>query len=377
MKLRLVRLRLADFRNFTSESVQLGPGVNIFFGPNGAGKTNLLEAVTVLARGRSHRAARDREVVRWGAAAYRAAAELDADGSPRLVEVAFTGERRAWVNGNLVPYPADPGGMPPVVMFTPDDLYLVRGGPVARRRYLDVALAQLSPAYRHHWLRHRGALIQRNALLRRATGGRGAGRSHIDALDAFDDQVARAGAELLARRAAAVARLARHAAAAHAALAGGERLALRYRPGVPGFDPERDPGLDAAQRALAAGLREGRAADLRHGITGCGPQRDEIAIAIGDREARLYASQGQQRTAALALRLAELALVREERDEPPVLLLDDVMSELDETRRKALAELLGGGLQTLITAAHAGDVVGAAGPEAAWFEVREGKVSLR
>ena len=376
MKLRLVRLRLADFRNFTSESVGLGPGVNIFFGPNGAGKTNLLEAVTVLARGRSHRAARDREAVRWGATAYRVAAELDADGTPRLVEVAFTGERRAWVNGNVVPYPADPGGMPPVVMFTPDDLYLVRGGPVARRRYLDVALAQLSPAYRHHWLRHRGALIQRNALLRRAGGGRGAGRAHIDALDAFDDQVARAGAELLSRRAAAVARLARHAAAAHAALAVGERLTLRYRPGVPGLDPERDAGVDAAYRALAAGLREGRATDLRHGITGCGPQRDEIAIAVGGREARLYASQGQQRTAALALRLAELALLREERDEPPVLLLDDVMSELDETRRKALAELLGGGLQTLITAAHAGDVVGAAGPEAVWFEVREGKVSL-
>lgn len=372
MKLRLVRLTLADFRNFASETLAVGPGVNIFCGPNGAGKTNLLEAVTVLARGRSHRGARDREMARWGAGAYRAAAELDADGVPRLVEVAFNGERRAWVNGNPVSYPADPGGMPPVVVFTPDDLYLVRGGPAARRRYLDVALAQLSPAYRHFWLRHRNALAQRNALLRRAAGGGAAVE-----LDAFDEELARAGAELMSRRAAAVARLAGQAAAAHGALAGGQPLTLRYVPGLAGFRPESEVGVGDAYRALLDGLRGGRAADLRFGITGCGPQRDEVAIAVAGRDARLYASQGQQRTAALALRMAELALVREEREEPPLLLLDDVMSELDQGRRRALAGLLGEELQTLITAAHESDVAGAAGPATAWFEVREGKVLPR
>jgi len=385
----LTRLALIDFRSYGELSLELGPGVSTFSGPNGEGKTNLVEAIGYLATLGSHRVATDAPLVRRGAdAAVLRAAVTGAQGST-LVEIEINPGRanRVRLNRAPMPRPRDILGALRTVLFAPEDLALVKGDPGERRRFLDELLVATAPRYAGLRADYERVLRQRTALLKSAGSKghlRGAARESMTAtLDAWDAQLAQAGAPLLAGRMRLVAALRPHVTAAYEAVSGGpvsgrpgESSGMSYRASVLNTDGLDDagsadtdvPGLQTAMLKALAGVR---ASELDRGVC-LGPHRDELELFIGELPARGYASHGESWSLALALRLASFALLKQGREDP-VLILDDVFAELDTGRRDRLAALVADAEQVLITAAVPADV-----PETlagARFTVRAGVVT--
>jgi DNA replication and repair protein RecF len=373
----LTRLALTDFRSYAELSIELSPGVTTFSGPNGEGKTNLVEAIGYLATLGSHRVATDAPLVRRGAdRAVLRAAVTGAQGDA-LVEIELNPGRanRVRLNRAPMPRPRDILGALSTVLFAPEDLALVKGDPGERRRFLDELLVATAPRYAGLRADYERVLRQRTALLKSAGAKghlRGAARESMTAtLDAWDAQLARAGAPLLAGRIRLVAALRPHVIAAYEAVSGGrsgESSGMSYRASVlnndgldgaggagSGADRGQDadvPGLETAMLKALAGVRP---SELDRGVCLVGPHRDELELFVGGLPARGYASHGESWSLALALRLASFALLREGREDP-VLILDDVFAELDEGRRDRLAALVADGEQVLITAAVPADV---------------------
>jgi DNA replication and repair protein RecF len=325
-------------RSLSGVRIELGEGIVSLIAPNGAGKTNLLEALYFALTGRSFRTSDRRELIPFGDQLARAeAAVRDEDGVEHrfLASISRAEGRRHLLDGN----PAEPAELarhrPPVAVFSPDRLALVKGPPAERRAHLDRYLAARWPSRAGLRQRYGQALAQRNALLARLAGGHSAGD-----LDIWDAALAEAGEALISARAEAVAELAPFFAEAadDLGLAGGG--SIEYAPRASGSTAE-----------LRAGLAERRDADLRLGRTSWGPHLDELKIAAGDRSLRRYGSQGQQRAALLSLLFAEREALLAAHRVAPLLLLDDVMSELDPPRRDRLVKRLVRGGQTLITAA--------------------------
>ncbi len=386
----LRQLQLVHFRNYERQELRLAPGAVLFLGENAQGKTNLLEAVFLLAAGRSERASSDADYIGWSArgepqpfariaaTAVRASGDVTVEltvagrepygphGGPRG---ALAASKRYKLNG--VPKRAsDVVGAITAVLFTTDDMELVKGAPAGRRRYLDVMLSQVDRAYLRALQRYTKVVTQRNALLRRIQDG----AARADELAYWDEQLAGDGALLLVARAQAVAGLAGHAAEAHARLSDGrERLGLAYVPRfVEGWPPARIAAAAPADvaSALLARLEATHARDAAAGVTLVGPHRDDLSLTLGQpygpsRTARMggepaaapdgpygFASRGQQRTAALALRLAEARLLAERTGDRPLLLLDDVLSELDAARRASVLAAIDAD-QALITGTDA------------------------
>jgi DNA replication and repair protein RecF len=375
----LTRLALTDFRSYADLSIGLGPGVTAFSGPNGEGKTNLLEGIGYLATLGSHRVATDAPLVRRGAErAVLRAAMTGAHGSA-LVEVELNPGRANRVRLNRAPLPRsrDILGTLRTVLFAPEDLALVKGDPGDRRRFLDDLLVATAPRYAGIRADYERVLRQRTALLKSAGAKghlRGAARESMTAtLDAWDAQLARTGASLLAGRMRLVADLRPHVAAAYQAVSGGLSAgapAVSYRCSVDAIGQDDEvPGLEAAVLKSLAGVR---ASELDRGVCLVGPHRDELDLSVGGLPARGYASHGESWSLALALRLASFALLRQGLDDP-VLMLDDVFAELDAGRRDRLAVLVAGAEQVLITAAVPADI-----PDVlagARFTVRAGVIS--
>ena len=360
----LAHLALTDVRSFRHLAIDLAPGIYVIAGENAAGKTNLLEAVAILATTRGIRSGPDLDLIAWQAVvedplpAARFEADVETAAGRRSLEVAVIAQvavagvpptragKRFRVNG-VARRASDLIGQLRVVMFAADDLTIIDGPPVNRRRYLDLTISQLDPAYLRALQRYARVLEQRNSLLRRLQerGSRG-----LDQLDFWDDELAAAGALILARRAESVRALARDAADRYAELAATteETLEIRYLPGVPASVEEvlREHDLQAHLRAA---LEAGRVEDVRRGVSRIGPHRDDLAFLIAGHPAGLTASRGQQRSAALALRLAEVALSTRRTGDPPILLLDDILSELDARRRERILHVAYGVDQVLIT----------------------------
>ncbi len=347
------RLRLLNFRIYREAAVELPAGVTLVLGQNGQGKTSLLESMATLALTRSPRAASLGECATWGESRLGVAAQLeDRRGE---AELELLGQRDAgsgrWarrLRQNHSPTSArELLGRLRVVVFWPDDLQLVKGGPEPRRRLLDVVLSQLSPGYAEQLLRYRRAVEHRTALLRRL----GEGGAAAEELGAWSDALVEHGAAVIAQRSWYLAAAAPMAAAALAGVGEEMELALRYRPAL-GSGSRDWTGADAAgllRRALAEQASEERV----RGQCLCGPHRDDFEILLTGRSARQFASQGQQRSIALALKVAEVRQHLLIAGETPLLLLDDVLSELDRGRRQGLLSLLGQELaveQTVITA---------------------------
>lgn len=351
----LAELRLRDFRNYAALDLALEPGVTVLEGPNAQGKSNLLESIYTVAVGRSPRAASDGEVIRFGQdRAYVRATVRNA--RPQVLEVAVdrrTGEKRIKVNG----VPAQRGqllGRMAVVLSGPMDDEVIRGAPAHRRRLLDAALAQASPSYYFVLTRYLRVVRQRNQLLREA-----ATEAH---LTPWDEQLAELGAILVERRRRFVAALAGKARARHARISGGvEAMDVSYLCSA-GEGDERA----ALWRALAARRRE----ELRRAVSLVGPHRDDLRLTINGIDLRAFGSRGQQRTAALSLRLAEAEMLREELGEWPVVLLDDVLADMDAPRQAFLMRELAGP-QVLLT--HTGPPASGAVP-ARVLSVRSGAV---
>ncbi len=335
----LRRLELRNHRNYAHLDLVPGAGVNVFIGPNGQGKTNLLEAVAMLALSSSPRARRDLELVGPLGPGSRISSTVTAHGRELEIALALDVEgdrakRTIEVDGVRRRGVDLPGNFR-VTLFWPDDLGLVKAGPDLRRRFLNHMLVQIEPGYARALAGLRRVLEQRNSLLKRVASG----EERADVLAAWDGELVRYGSEIATARAKAVGELQPVAARAHAEIADGERLEIAYE-GPP------DDFADAVQKSLTD--------DLRRGVTTVGPHHDDVRIELDGRDARSYASQGQQRTAVVSLKLAEAELVAARTGERPVLLLDDVLSELDAERRSALLSRVGGGGQVIITSAEAG-----------------------
>jgi DNA replication and repair protein RecF len=331
-----------SFRNLADGRVDLAPGITLIHGPNGAGKSSLLEALFLALTGRSPRTRREREAIAFGADLARVELEVLSGGEPRsfLWSATRPGERRHLLDG-APPGPDAVDARPPIAVFLPDRLTLIKGPPGARRAHIDRLTAALWPARGASRGRYQAALVQRNALLARAKGA-----PAPSSLEAWDMELAEAAAELMATRVAATEALALGFGPAAEDLGLEGPATVAYRPRCDGSSAEE----------IAAELHERRATDLGRGFSSHGPHLDEIVITVAGRPVRSYGSQGEQRTALLALLFAERQALLDARAVAPLMLLDDVMSELDPDRRGRLAERLAGQGQTLITATEAGQL---------------------
>ncbi len=385
------QLSLRDFRNYQRLDLQLSPGITLLYGPNAAGKTSVLEALYYLATTRSPRVGADRELVRWEAVGEagvppfaRVAAEVRRLVGKVRLEVIV--QRRADEDGQLTNLssklvridkrPAralDLVGQLRVVLFTPADLTLVDGPPAERRRYLDITLSQLDPHYVRTLAHYQKIVQQRNSLLRSWRERRRPPRAVDDELAYWDQELAAAGGYVLAERLRAVAELGAIVGPLFQAISGGETpLAIGYLPSLE-LGGVRDSGGLAAR--LSEGLRAQRREELARGQTLLGPHRDDLAFTVGNVNLGRYGSRGQQRSVALALKLGEADLMRQRAGDAPVLLLDDVLSELDAERRAHLLDAIRRpGQQTLLSATDLADFGADFLAEATRLRVEEGRV---
>jgi DNA replication and repair protein RecF len=339
-------LTVRDFRNLHHIEQTFDSGLNVIMGRNAQGKTNLLEAMYMLVTGRSFRTRNERELVPWDRADY-VATIVRADVSTRTGRDRYLlsfNRTQKFISVNDVPIGrlGELVGRLNAVLFTPADLELVQGAPQQRRRFLDLCLSQTSRTTLQALQRYDQALRQRNMLLKVHAQRRNVAQE----LAPYAEELATMGALVMARRAAALAELSEAAAVFYEQIAGrNEQMELRYRPSVTAATANEVELREAIREALARSLGE----DLGRGTTGMGPHRDDFVFYLGGKDARDFASQGQQRTCVLALKLAELAMLAKTRGEPPVLFLDDLMSELDAERRERLLECLPREAQTFLT----------------------------
>ena len=391
---RLSRLSLVNYRNFREVDFAPPAGVSVFHGGNAQGKTSLLEAAYTLAVGRSFRTERERQVLNFDAARDGAAAYITGtacvDGQSLMVVIGYQPTaREAGADGGGDANGPEPATLPPVSkqirvnrqpataaglvgriaasLFSVDDLDLVLGSPAHRRRYLDVLISQADRSYLQALQRFQAALRNRNGLLRRRREG------HVDPeeLEYWDEQLVRWGAAVTFGRSEALARLAVFARRQHGELGEpGQDLALEYLPSVPPGDDVEDTA-SAFQREL----QRGSAREQATAITAVGPHRDNFAMSVNGRDAAAFASRGEARTIALALRLAEAEYLAEMRGDDPIILLDDVFSEMDDGRRERVLQKVARYRQTLITTTDVGPVRAALGDSAAYFRVVDGGVS--
>ena len=349
--MRVQSLSLKNFRNYEQASITPDSGVTVFTGPNAQGKTNILEALHLCCLGRSHRTARDEELIRWGADSARVqilTQQLDGTHEVTILlsrtqkkkKLVRIGARQAERIGELFGHVCG-------VLFSPEDLSIVKDGPAERRRFLDMQLSQLRPQYFYSLQRAVRTLNQRNALLKEIARH----PSLLPTLDMWDEQLARVGADIAQNRREAIAFLDGEARRAHASLTDGrEELRLWYI-------SQTVDAPDAAEQLLGR-LRAARSEDLRRMTTTVGIHRDDMGVTINGKEARTFASQGQQRSAVLSLKLAQLEMAARETGEAPILMLDDVMSELDPQRRRQLIERIDR-VQTFVTCTDLSDLAGA------------------
>lgn len=376
----LQNLHLRSFRNYVEQQVKFTAQKTIVVGNNAQGKSNLLEAVELLATLKSHRAIRDRELVLDGSTTGKIEASIER--AYGIAELTLTlrkqGRRTAALNQEILHRQLDFLGILNAVQFSSLDLDLVRGAPESRRSWIDRLLIQLEPVYAHMLHEYNQVLRQRNALLKTIRQQEQEKQAGIDPQDLaqlklWDEQLAATGSRVTRRRARVLNRIASSAQTWHERISGKtEVLKITYAPNVEWTEdrPEK------VQQAFLARIEQRRIAEQHQGKTVVGPHRDEIEFTINQTPARYYGSQGQQRTLVLALKLAELKLIEEVVGEPPLLLLDDVLAELDPYRQNQLLGAIGDRFQTIITTTHIGSFDDQWIKDSQILTIKAGKISL-
>lgn len=327
-------LRLRDFRNLADAVLEPGTGVNILFGKNAHGKTNLLEAIWLFTGAKSFRGARDPEMIGFGKKTAKASLRFLAGGRDNTAEIAFLPSRNASLNGVSLKSAGELSGEFRAVVFSPEHLSLVKGPPRNRRRMIDTAICQLWPKHAALLREYARALMQRNALFRFPGPA-------ADTADVWEDRLCALGAQITVARLRYARRLRKKASDFYTEISGGaEHFTFRYVDGEGNEIPSETDGKIRTTAEINTRLKEtfakNRRKDEDAGYISAGPHRDDLELTIDGMASRLYASQGQQRSAALSLKMAEAAILNEQTSEPPVLLLDDVMSELDPSRQEVI-----------------------------------------
>ncbi len=342
--MKIKSLKLTDFRNFSDLKIDFDPGTNVIYGENGQGKTNLLEAVFLLSCAKSFRARKQSEIVLFGKKKAKISAEIESLKREATIDIELGMEKKTSVSVNHVKLlkSRELFGYLRSVLFLPDDLYIIRQGPAARRRFADVALSQLKPYYLAMLAEYHRVLDGKNKILRDGEEN----PSLFSALDVYSDRLAHLGAGLIVYRREFCKKLRFYAAEMHNGISGGkERLDLSYATDRYLND---EMGMEEIEDGLKRHIADRREAEIAAKTSLIGPHRDDILIRIDENEAGRFASQGQTKTAAIALKLAERAIFCDETGETPILLLDDVLSELDEMRQNFVLNRISDG-QILIT----------------------------
>lgn len=350
--MRIRSIRLAGFRNYAEAEIHPCEGITVFTGNNAQGKTNILEAVYLCCTGRSHRTTHDKELIKNDRDYARVFVDAERSDGLHDVEILLSrlGRRRIKVAGNTITKSGELLGHITGVLFSPEDLRMVKDGPAERRRFVDMELSQLRPSYYYALQRYNRALKQRGALMKEQA----LAPSLADTMDMWDHELAQSGQTIMTLRRDFIEKLSHQAGHMHEYVAAGaEKMEVEYVPSI--RCEERGPAL--AER-IEEELHRSRATDIRRQSTGIGPHRDDVRILLNGMDARAYGSQGQVRTCALSMKLSELEIMRQESGETPVLMLDDVMSELDPGRRRLLLSMLND-VQTLVTCTDIEDLGGA------------------
>ncbi|MCL2285994.1 MAG: DNA replication/repair protein RecF [Firmicutes bacterium] len=336
----------AGFRNLNISNQQLSSGVNILHGMNAQGKTSFLEAIYFCAFGRSLRAVSDKELIQFGQTAAHVRVDINRDGYTSLLDAHIEREGSKTKKGlalNHVPikHMKDLFGRLLIVMFSPEDLRLIKAGPYERRRFMDMEICQLSPVYYSDLKEYYRALKQRNALLKILQKD----KSQQDSLSIWDEQLANYGQRIMKLRSSFVKKINRIAKEVHSNITQGtENLTLAYEPSIVNIE------------TYLTGLSKSHVRDIAQGTTTLGIHKDDVNFTINNISARFFGSQGQQRTAALSAKLAEIEIIKQSTNQTPILLLDDVLSELDGNRQQFLLEQIKN-LQTLVTCTGLEDIL--------------------
>ena len=370
----LRHLTLLEFRNYASLQQEFSPSLNVLVGPNAQGKSNLLEAVYLLATSKSMRGSKDIELIRWDhPAAVVTGQILREKTNDTELEVALsrTEKKSLVVNTTRVHRAMDFIGQLKAVSFSISDLEVVRGEPTRRRRFLDLEISQLSPSYCHALAYYRKVVEQRNRLLKMAKD-RSMRGSVLETLAAWNEQLVTYGSKLVERRKSFLRQLQEFAHPVHSVLTDQqERLSVVYHPSFKGPDD-----LEGIQEAYRQALSEVREEELRRQVSLVGPHRDDLVFLVNGRDIRTFGSQGQQRTVALSVKLAEVALMRDLTGEPPVCLLDDVFSELDARRRAHIFDVTLDNCQTFLSTTDVELLPAGVLKQAQLFQAWEGELKL-
>lgn len=360
-------LELKNFRNYTNLNIKLNKGLNIFVGENAQGKTNIVESIYYLSSMKSHRTPRDKDLIKWGKSKAYIKAEVVKNFSDILMEFLLSSEekRAIKINGIKKSRTSEVFGAVNAVIFSPEDLKLVKEGPGNRRRFIDNELNQIRPKYHHVLTQYNNCLMQRNSLLKSARNSSSAKYT----IEVFSEQLAEYGSFITEVRYEFIKKLGLIAKLMHRKITDGrEDLEIVYQSSIDEYKDKNE-----VKNKLLKYYIENISEDINRGITMRGPHRDDLLININGMDARVYGSQGQQRTAALSLKLSELEIIKSEVGEYPVLLLDDVLSELDSNRQIFLLNSLKE-IQTVVTCTSLNDLNSFHFENKDVFNVKEGMV---
>ena len=366
----LLELKLNNFRNYQDLAVTFSPGVNVFLGPNAQGKTNLLEAIYVLALARSHRTTSDKELIGWDGKEAMVSGVVRRQYGKVPLSLAFTSKgKKARMNhldqAKLGTYI----GQLNVILFAPEDLALVKGAPTIRRNFIDREFSQMSPKYLYIANQYKGVLKQRNQYLKQLQSKQAKDMLYLEVLT---DQLTSFASELIVRRIQLIKKLGEAAAPIHADITqGGETLRIAY---VSQLNEEELGDEQVIKEAMTKRFERLQSREVMMGTTLLGPHRDDLLFDVNGHDVATFGSQGQQRTTALAVKLAEIDLMKQETGEYPILLLDDVLSELDTNRQTHLLTAMQNKVQTFITTPSLSDVARQLINEPKVFNVRAGQL---
>ncbi|MDN7245528.1 DNA replication/repair protein RecF [Planococcus shenhongbingii] len=364
------RLELLNYRNYETLDLSFSPEINVFIGENAQGKTNIMESLYVLSMAKSHRTTNDKELIRWEADYGKIKADVFRKYGKLPLEIILSKKgKKAKVNHLEQRRLSDYIGQLNVVMFAPEDLNLVKGSPQVRRRFIDMEIGQISPVYLHDLSMYQKLLKQRNHILKQNYGKQAINDVMFDV---YTDQFIEAAVKVIRKRYQFMELLQKWAEPIHHGISRGlEQLQIRYQP-ISGLKPEWTPEEMAS--FLERKLAEVRKREIERGLTLVGPHRDELQFFVNGYDVQTYGSQGQQRTTALSLKLAEIELIKQEVGEAPVLLLDDVLSELDDYRQSHLLNTIHGSVQTFVTTTSVDGIQHETIQNARLFEVAQGMV---